>query len=474
MNNNAPVEIPFAATFPLPFRVLFLAGMGILGWATNLHGLHALGIDFTSALEFRKTADTRGFAPLRARPGFKMAPDPAAVYESIYRLAGAFVAWCAVCWGIFRLVTGGDVELVDVFRYLPAICAMGVLIVLISPFDKLHKRERDMFLYCVRRCISPPSGRPIYFSDVIFADIFTSFAKVLGDVWLSVCMLLPGASLLLLPRQEGLARWIFPTIMSLPYFVRFRQCLIEYAHPSNDGHRPLYNALKYATSFPVIYLSAAQRAHEHIEGEVVTKALHGDALFRLWLLAAAVNSLYSFWWDVTNDWGLSLLKPRPSTSEARRNGHMSPPRPLLLPLMHSESANSSPRSSLSSAGQPFAVPPYAPPHNHTQAQPYGLRHILLYPLPVYPLVIFLNLVLRLTWSVKLSSHLHSNSSEGSVVIFWLEMAEMVRRWMWVFLRVEWEVVKKNGRGPQIGLDEEVDGEGEYDEEAFELVGPNDA
>lgn len=153
----------------------------------------------------------------------------------------------------------------------------------------------------MRRCIFPPSGRPIYFSDVIFADIFTSFAKVLGDVWLSVYMLLPGATLLLLPRQEGLSRWIFPTIMrcahipflhptstyqcnlcSLPYFVRFHQCIIEYVHPSNDSRRPLYNALKYATSFPVIYLSAAQRVHEPIAGEIVTEALYGDALFKLW------------------------------------------------------------------------------------------------------------------------------------------------------------------------------------------------
>lgn len=150
MSDNALVEIPFAATFPLPFRVLFLAGMGILGWATNLHGLHILGIDFASALEFRKTtsssSSSHGYSPLRSRSGFKMVPDPATVYKSIYRLSFVFVAWCLVCWSMFRVITQGDVAMVDVFRYLPAICALGVLIVLISPFDALHKRERDMFL----------------------------------------------------------------------------------------------------------------------------------------------------------------------------------------------------------------------------------------------------------------------------------------------------------------------------------------
>lgn len=47
----------------------------------------------------------------------------------------------------------------------------------------------------------------------------------------------------------------------------------------------------------------------------------------------------------------------------------------------------------------------------------------------------------MTWSIKLSSHLYSQS-DGSVLIFWLEMAEVLRRWIWVFLRIEWEVVRR--------------------------------
>lgn len=45
----------------------------------------------------------------------------------------------------------------------------------------------------------------------------------------------------------------------LPYILRFRQCINEYLIPSNTSSRPLMNALKYATAFPVIFLSAAQR-----------------------------------------------------------------------------------------------------------------------------------------------------------------------------------------------------------------------
>lgn len=74
---------------------------------------------------------------------------------------------------------------------------------------------------------------------------------------------------------------------SLPYLVRLRQCIIEHLSPMNESRRPLYNALKYASSFPVIFLSAAQRTAvvdlRETKGDAVApNAWQGDALFRLW------------------------------------------------------------------------------------------------------------------------------------------------------------------------------------------------
>jgi hypothetical protein len=137
------------------------------------------------------------------------------------------------------------------------------------------------------------------------------------------------------------------------------------------------------------------------------------------LLAAVINSLYSFWWDVTNDWGLELLKYNLWAGGKQTFS----PRPLTL----------RPASTMS-----------LPRHKYNKPYPFGLRPILLFPLSVYPLVVFLNLILRLTWSIKLSSHLHSRS-DGGELIFWLEVAEVVRRWMWVFVRVEWEIARKRTR-----------------------------
>lgn len=167
------------------------------------------------------------------------------------------------------------------------------------------------------------------------------------------------------------------------------------------------------------------------------------------LLAAIINSLYSFWWDITHDWGLELLKSDPGEERSDRRH-----RSLALPRLHSGSPLIVvPRSPTSPTQVPDIRNPEVlgslsrrgipPPLNlDRRPYPYGLRSTLFYPLPTYPLLIFLNLILRLTWSVKLSSHLHLKT-DGSITIFWFEVAEVVRRWMWVFLRVEWELIKKS-------------------------------
>lgn len=139
------------------------------------------------------------------------------------------------------------------------------------------------------------------------------------------------------------------------------------------------------------------------------------------LMSAVINSLYSFWWDLTNDWGLDLLASSSTMSRDRSPSRRS----------NGASSSRSREPSFNATGRRGAT------------YPYGLRAVLLYPLPVYPMAIFLNFILRMTWSIKLSSHLYSQS-DGSALIFWLEMAEVLRRWVWVFLRIEWEVVRRGG------------------------------
>src|SRR5271155_2175740 len=73
-------------------------------------------------------------------------------------------------------------------------------------------------------------------------------------------------------------------LMSLPYVIRLRQCLIEFQRSGGTGTQHLMNALKYASAFPVILLSAMQRTYiSPVEDKYPDKVWFGESmLFRLW------------------------------------------------------------------------------------------------------------------------------------------------------------------------------------------------
>ncbi len=226
-------EINWAVSFPLPFRVMVLVGLGILGWATNLHGLKIFGVDAVSTMELRVDPSQQ---PISLRIAGVHLSTPSSTYGPVYRLALAYFSWCFTSWALFRYLTYGNVVLTDVFAYIPGVSTLIILFVLVCPFNIFHKRERDKFLlyvFSIFRCPSTPLNRlrsirrclfssmdsPVYFADVVFADVFTSFAKVLGDVWLCMRMLAPGNSVLVPPREDGWLRWVMPAIMRcvVPY-----------------------------------------------------------------------------------------------------------------------------------------------------------------------------------------------------------------------------------------------------------------
>ena len=115
----------------------------------------------------------------------------------------------------------------------------------------------------------------------------------------------------------------------------------------------------------------------------------------------------------------------------------------LSRLLYHLSFNGSPTGS-TAFERPHSPPESGRPLKYRPRQSCysGLRSVLLYPRAVYPAMIFLNLpVLRMTWSIRLSTHAHA-TQDGTLVFFWLEVAELVRRWLWVFVQVEWGVIKK--------------------------------
>ena len=71
----------------------------------------------------------------------------------------------------------------------------------------------------------------------------------------------------------------------------------------------------------------------------------------------------------------------------------------------------------------------------------SLSNLMYVELQVYIWVIGSNLILRCTWTYKLSAHLRHNY----LTVFTIAALEIFRRFQWIFFRVENEWNKMNSR-----------------------------
>ncbi len=325
---------------------------------------------------------------------------------STYRLATILSGSLGLSLVTFWIFSHRDAELVIFYDWMPMTYLLFLAVLFVLPLRYHSTTGRYHFLKTLRRVAvgGIAEAKDGKFGDILLADVLTSYSKILADLFISVCMFLTtNGSATEQPDRRCGGRFLVPLIIAIPSAIRFRQCLIEYGRVRDANHRTtslvstgsggvhLANALKYATAFPVIILSALQRS----SSDATTTATAAEtSLYRLWLLAVIVNSLYSFYWDVANDWDLTLL------SSARSN----------------------------------------PEH------PYGLRRKMVFRASeIYYVAIGLDFLLRITWTLKLSPHLDQfNDWEGG--IFCIQVLEVFRRWIWIFFRVETEWVRNTNTG----------------------------
>lgn len=118
----------------------------------------------------------------------------------------------------------------------------------------------------------------------------TSYAKVLGDLWVAGCMYFSASTAPTKPDRACGGKFIVPLVIAIPNLIRLRQCLIEFVRArrqsqkqgnpesAGSGAQHLANAIKYASAFPVIILSALQRSYD----PKYPHELNRTGLFRLW------------------------------------------------------------------------------------------------------------------------------------------------------------------------------------------------
>lgn len=397
---------------PPVVRVALMAAMGLVGFAVDLEVLQSWGLSLMSMLSPGLPEYQTGTTAARSGA------------SPVFRISALHAGWGVFCWIMYRRFALPDGSRTWEAQRWEIIALIGLFVMWCIPLP-FHTLRRS-FWRSLARIMTPSLRQHIEFSDVLVADVLTSFAKVFGDLFLAFFVVvdaLHGRTADAHTLWQQRTGFEIPLLTSLPFLVRMRQCLSEYfVHPpAADPRRPLWNALKYATALPVIWLSAWRRKVAPVVSPLI--GIDGVLLISTtWFVAVLVNTLFSFWWDVTNDWGLEILRPQSVAAAWDESRLPSLQRRVNendnFELGARRSSHSRHASVLRAPEKPLPLPP-----------------------SVYYVLLGVNLLLRFTWSLKLSAHLNFLFEWERQLLFF-EALELARRSVWLLLRVEWEHVRR--------------------------------
>jgi len=475
---------------------MLLAGAWFL-WGLNVFIFIQCDVDFAGALRFERSSSSL---------------SPAKICGSAVAMLGGLV----VLWVLYTLRWPFADRLA-----VPSLMYAIAIFLLIFPGDVLHKEGRYALLRNLYR-VAFPSATGVAFVEVVLGDILTSLSKALADLQGSLCVLLSEflgisssaasfeAEILAAKGEQILSHenilrsyedacaesWMRPIVTSLPFLLRFRQCIVAY-YASGEAFPHLVNAAKYASAFPVIWIS--------------TFGLHfpnayGNGMRRLWIFAISFNSFFSFMWDVVMDWGLSskdsryfLLREKllfisedrlvkKKESIGRDLAENETPEEVGTEVDPEEGESnkfldrhpSEPvEEQSSSMVRLFAVfvekvktffrnmveiaksPSFKDSPSGLSTSTSLLKSFLPSTPILYYIAIVVDFLLRVLWSFKLSVHLHL-TQDG--LTFVLEIFEILRRSLWLLFRIEWETIqqeeRRTRRQAQFDSDPETEGKKE--------------
>ncbi|KCV67858.1 hypothetical protein H696_05588 [Fonticula alba] len=166
---------------------------------------------------------------------------------------------------------------------------LAMPLILIMPLDILGLPQRRGLMRSAKRVFLAPFY-PVPFCDIVLADVFTSYSRPLAEIILAFAWIFGTIFRVGVPSSHAWHK-INPFILALPPLWRLLQCLRAYHTDRKPRH--LANAVKYSSSFPVIFISAQ-----------ISSFQVDSPFFSYWLIAAFINMSISIYWDFVQDFGL--------------------------------------------------------------------------------------------------------------------------------------------------------------------------
>lgn len=368
----------FDNILPLPYRVISLVVFGSWLWLLTLRISNQVGINILSLLNFNELPITNLNLALLSANHEKTCVN--------ISLASIF------SYIIFQSFHDKNVESLSLFDIIPLITLGVIFYILLKPDSICGERLLSTF----KRVLKGNIDQSIRTNDILISDTLTSYSKTLIDFSIYVCHIVDFETCL--PKNKGSTinrscgdSILLDSIIGLiPTFIRLRQCFIEYEKSNRRNKSHLLNFIKYSTNIPILVIG------------LIMKIKKID-LTKLWILAALINSTYSFIWDINNDWNLNLFK-KIIFGGYKNDG-------VLRLKLH-----------------------------------YNFKLF-------YYIAIILDFALRYIWVLKFLPSSTENSTifyiflaslySSEVGLYSLQVLEVFRRWIWVFIKIEVDFININ-------------------------------
>lgn len=230
--------------------------------------------------------------------------------KAMFNMGSFFTVLFSILVFIFLFLSDYAFFIAD--KVLALFMWLVLLLFLVNPINKLMRRGRFSFLIVQTRILIAPFIE-VVFCDNWFADQMNSLVALIVDVEYLMCYCISNTWVVESDTSDNRfvshctksGNGIRPLLFCLPALWRFLQCLRAFYDERKIGH--LINAGKYATTFLVVILAAVYSTKVHVgDDDLKFPSLDtfGWTVVILLFLSALLNTGYCFLWDVLQDWRL--------------------------------------------------------------------------------------------------------------------------------------------------------------------------
>lgn len=326
-NLESETYLTFNDLIPLPYKVLFSLQFGLSLWylivyycfkIQNLNILSLLNLSYSSHNYSR--LDGVDHLPNTGEFEASIAPD---IKENNILLIGIRNTWkklflvnvmSLLVYQIVQLnydITDEathNIMITPIYHLVPFLTILYNFVNIFANSKKSNSFGQSRVSTTMKRIlVGNINSRTMRTNDILISDSLTSYSKVINDLVFFMWLNYYSVSKPYNPKFEFI-------VLAIPGLIRMKQCWFEYKLTNQRQH--IFNFIKYSTGLIPIFINLLIKLNlsnlrlenpDDLHQNQLVKNL--DKLNNLWYLGSTVNSTYSFIWDIKMDWGFQLFEP---------------------------------------------------------------------------------------------------------------------------------------------------------------------